>query len=259
MTNLLELGKSMVYDIVNTYKDSFFEYVDENSLDDETYMKIGKALFEDKEKFLDYMNHLYLEDFDWHNSEVESFEFIQEIVDVSIGESGKYVWYNRDETYVPVVEYQDALQQILNKNLVVPCAIENSAGDISQIIHSYDKKLKGYNIVIENEEEDIDVFVEDEKTTTPGIPGIYDYINNIFFEPSQEIASKLSLYLEIDKTKWKVDENGIDMIDRSTNQKIKSDTIFYEFLEELLEKNPAILKKYGIKSANSNIYDVKIQ
>lgn len=253
MNNLLELGKSMVEDIVDTYRDSFFEYVNPKSLDDETYIKIGKELFENKEMFLDYMNYIYLDDFNWHQSEVESFDFIQEIVDVNIGESGKYIWNDRYETYVRLVDYEESLTQILKGKLFIPCCVESSKGDKRIYIDSYDATLNGYNVLAEDEE--TDVFVEDNDDTD----GIFGYLCSVFSEDCPEIAGKLSIYFQIDTTKWTLDKNAKDMINKSTKQKRSAESIFYELINELLESNSDVLKKYGIKGADSNIYDVEIQ
>ena len=77
MKNLLELGKELVSEMKNQYCDSFYKYVDENSLPDNTYVLIGEKLFEDKKMFMDYMNHKYLTDFNWLESKVNSFDFIK--------------------------------------------------------------------------------------------------------------------------------------------------------------------------------------
>lgn len=104
MKNLLELGKSMEQSILKTYKDSYYEYVDFNSLDDETYIKIGKKLFNEKDLFLDYMNHIYLEDFNWYESEVNSFDYILDLVYDSINESKKYNWNEDIGKFMPIIK-----------------------------------------------------------------------------------------------------------------------------------------------------------
>lgn len=96
MKDLLGLGKNLVKEMKDQYKDCFYRYVDENCFNDETYVSVGKELFDNKKMYLDYMNHLYLDDFDWLESEVNSFDFIQELVDVKVEESKKYKWSDEE-------------------------------------------------------------------------------------------------------------------------------------------------------------------
>lgn len=125
MKSLLELGKSLVGEMKCQYKDCFYRYVDENSFNDETYLAIGKKLFSDKEKYIDYMSHIYEEDFDWTQSNVNSFDYIQNIVDIAIKESNKYIWSDEYNAHIPVIKYDSSFRSIPLTNFKNPCCIKN--------------------------------------------------------------------------------------------------------------------------------------
>lgn len=253
MNNLLALGKSMVEDMAKTYEDCFYEYVKADSLDDETYIKIGKELFKDKEKFLDYMNHLYLEDFDWLKSEVNSFDFIQELVDIKISESGKYIWHDNKEQFVPVIEYTESLKNMYKDEFPTPCCVKNLATNKEVFIDSYDDYNKGYNVLGEDKDEELYIFLEE------GIDDIYDYLESELSTPTIELNGMLNMYYEIDQKVWSAKVDDEYMENRITHQKENVRDLFEKCMDELIENNPNILKKYGLNQILLNVHEVNVQ
>lgn len=242
MENLLELGKNLMKEVKSQYKDCFYRYVDENSFEDEIYIAVGKKLFDNKEKFLDYMNYKYIEDFDWLNSEVNSFDFIQDIVDVAIENSGKYYWDEAGEIFIPVINYYDYDKSLCK--LSIPSLMINEEKRICLTMDdSYTR-----------------CFLEDVHTgdkIESKFDDIRESIHNIFNPEIIEINGKLNLYYELDLSVWKAKE-GSNVIHREDKEFIIED-VFTECLEEMVNSNPEILKKYGLNEINLNIHEVYLQ
>ena len=248
MKDLLGLGKNLVKEMKDQYKDCFYRYVDENSFNDETYTSIGKVLCDDKEKYIDYMNHLYVEDFDWLESEVNSFDFIQDLVGAKIQESKKYRWCDKEEAFVSVVEYSDLSRDNYKNILINPCFIRNSITEKELYTQGYNEFDKGYSLF--DESDNTCVFLKDE---------VYNYINSKLSMPTLEINGLLNLYLELDNSVWNAKEDDVDVENRVTKEKRNALDMLGECLEELIESNPDILKKYGLNQIISNIHEVRVQ
>lgn len=251
MENLLGLGKNLVKEMKNQYEDCFYRYVDENSFDDETYISIGKGLFDNKEKFIDYMNHLYIEDFNWLNSEVNSFDFIQDLVDKKIKESKKYRLCDSEEAFVPVIEYSDSLRDNYKDIFSTPCYIRNSIIEKEFYVQGYDEFNEGYRLFDEYNEEWL--FLQDR------VNNIYDYISSKLSTPTVEINGLLNLYLELNNSVWNAKEDDIEIENRASKEKRNVVEVLGECLEELIESNPDILKKYGLNQIISNIHEARVQ
>lgn len=240
MKNLLELGKNLVKEMKDQYKDCFYRYVDENSFNDETYVLVGKELFDNKKMYLDYMNHLYLDDFDWLKSEVNSFDFIQELVDVKVEESKKYKWSDEEEAYLPVVEYDDFVKGNTRDVLIRPCYIVDSKTGKSLCIKGYEEKEIPYGYIYV-----MSVFSEQ---TTETIS-----------EQTIEINGRLNLYLELDNSVWDAKDGDKDIENKITKEKKDSTDLLIECLNELIENNPDTLKKYGLNQIIPNVHEVRVQ
>lgn len=253
MNNLLALGKSMVKEMKYQYKDSFYYYVDENSFEDKTYIDIATKLFENKEKFLDYMNYLYVENFDWLNSEVNSFDFIQDLVDIKISEYGKYIWHDNKEQFVPVIEYTESLKNMYKDGFPTPCCIKNLATNKEVFIDSYDDYNKGYNVLGEDKDEELYIFLEE------GVDDIYDYLESELSTPTIELNGMLNMYYEIDQKVWSVKVDDEYMENRITHQKENVRDLFEKCMDELIGSNPEILKKYGLNQILLNVHEVNVQ
>lgn len=251
MNNLLELGKNIVKDMTETYKDCFYEYVKADSLDEGTYIRIGKELFDNKELFLDYMNHLYVEDFNWHESEVNSFDFIQDLVDVQIHESGKYSWYNKNEQFVPVIQYSESLKSMYKDKLPVPCCVRSLILDKEIYIEGYEDYNKGYTILLEDGETLL--FLEDE------IDALYDYIKSKLAVSTKEVNGLLNIYLEINQKVWEAEADSEYMKNKVTNEKENIRDLFEKCMDELIENNPDTLEKYGLNQILLNVHEVNLQ
>lgn len=251
MKNLLELGKNLVKEMKDQYKDCFYRYVDENSFDDKTYISIGEVLFDKKEMFIDYMNHLYLEDFDWLDSEVNSFDFIQDLVDVKVEESKKYRWCDEEEAFVPVIEYSDELKNTYKDVFLNPCIIRNSTIGKEVHIKGYDDCDRGYNVL--GEDGETLLFFEDK------VDNVYNYIQSKLSMPTLEINGCLNLYLELDNSVWDAKDEDLDVKNRITKEKSNATDLLIDCLEELIENNPDTLKKYGLNQIIPNVHEVRVQ
>lgn len=253
MNNLLALGKSMVKEMKYQYKDSFYCYVNENSFEDKTYIDIATKLFENKEKFLDYMNYLYVENFDWLNSEVNSFDFIQELVDIKVSESGKYIWHDNKGQFVPVIEYTESLKNMYKDEFPTPCCVKNLTTNKEVFIDSYDDYNKGYNVLGEDKDEELYIFLEE------GVDDIYDYLESELSTPTIELNGMLNMYYEIDPKVWSAKVDDEYMENRITHQKENVRDLFEKCIDELIENNPDVLKKYGLNQILLNVHEVNVQ
>ena len=233
------------------YKYGFYRYVDENSFNDETYISIGKLLFDSKEIFMDYMNHLYMEDFDWINSEVNSFDYIQHIVDVKIEQSKKYYWCDDEEAFIPIIEYSDSLKRTYKDGFLNPCLIRNPRTGKEVHIKGYDDFNKGYNVF--DEDGQTLIFLKDEENN------IYDYIQSKLYMPTVEINGLLNLYLELDNSIWNAKDGYEDVENRITKERNNATDLLIDCLEELIENNPNVLKKYGLNQIIPNVHEVRVQ
>lgn len=257
MKNLLELGKEVVLEMKNQYRDSFYKYVDEHSLPDDVYISVGKELFCEKNMFMDYMNYKYLTDFDWLKSEVNSFDFIQDLVHEKIEGSKKYYWHETENMFIPIIEYSECLNVINEDNLAIPCIIRNSATNKSIYIVNYGDVYcdcnNGYLVMDMNDENQKDIFLED------GVDNIYEYLDKKLNPPIIELNGTLNLYFEVDSNRWKVEDEDVNMLDIETGEMREVSDIFISCLDELIESNPEILKKYGLTQIVNNVHSVIVQ
>lgn len=181
--NFLELGKQIVKEMKGKYRDCFYRYVDENSLEDKTYIEIAKSLYDNEELFTDYMKHLVSEEFDWVQSPVNSFDFIHELVDVKLEESGKYYWDEDEECYVPISKSSEL-----------------------------------------------------------------------------ELNGRLHLYMALNENVWKTTEDDNTLENQLNGKKNNAEDIFYRCLNELIEENPSIIRKYGLSEIIiGDLLEVKVQ
>lgn len=100
MNKFLMLGKEMTKDMIRVYKDCYFKYVQIESINDATFEAMGKKLYENKDMFLDYTKHQFEEDFNWEESKINSFDFIQDLVgEFLCKEEGNHYWDEELEVY----------------------------------------------------------------------------------------------------------------------------------------------------------------
>lgn len=99
---LLELGKEIVNSVFERFESNEnFKYINEKDIDKDILVSIGQTLYSNKEMFEDYTKGIYDEEgFDWVNSEVNSIDFIYEIVDKKLNSSPKYYFDDNIKGYV---------------------------------------------------------------------------------------------------------------------------------------------------------------
>lgn len=74
----------------------------------------------------------------------------------------------------------------------------------------------------------------------------------------KEINNTVSVYLEIDETKLEVLDKGL--VKYKDTDKVEScGDLAHALLEELIESNPELLKKYGFNKVNFYIQESKTQ
>ena len=79
-------------------------------------------------------------------------------------------------------------------------------------------------------------------------------MNNI----NKEINSMLNLYLEIDNSVF-VETDDMELKNLKTGVVDTESNFVHDFLYELIESNPEILKKHGFKEVNFQIHESNIQ
>lgn len=116
MSKFLELGKEVTGAIVEGYRESFFAYVKVENIPDAVLESIGRNLYNNKEMFNDYLRFVYEkeEGFDWLDSEVNSYDFIYELVDEEISKLDSYYWSDDAEQYIPRVSITGDAEEFLN-------------------------------------------------------------------------------------------------------------------------------------------------
>lgn len=75
---------------------------------------------------------------------------------------------------------------------------------------------------------------------------------------SKEINSLLNLYLEIDESVL-VKNDNLEIENIRTGTVETESNLVHDFLYELIESNPEMLKKYGFKEFNFQIHDSNLQ
>lgn len=74
----------------------------------------------------------------------------------------------------------------------------------------------------------------------------------------KEINNNVSIYLEIDETKLEVLDEGL--VKYKNTYKVEScGDLAHALLEELIESNPDLLRKYGFNKVNFYIQESKTQ
>lgn len=126
MSKFLELGKEVAEIAIERYKDSFFAYVEVGCIADTALESIGRKLYNNKEMFIDYQRFLFEEEdgFDWLSSEVNSYDFIYELVDEEINGLDSYYWSDEIEAYLPrLIIAEDAVEFLGNTELKEDCPV----------------------------------------------------------------------------------------------------------------------------------------
>lgn len=75
---------------------------------------------------------------------------------------------------------------------------------------------------------------------------------------NREISTLLNLYLEIDNSVL-VETDDFELKNVKTGVVDTDSNFVHDFLYELIESNPEILKKYGFKEVNFQIHESNIQ
>lgn len=116
MSKYLELGKEVAKVMLDSYEESFFAYVKVSDIGDDVLESIGKELYENKKMFDDYQRFLYEEGngFEWLNSEVNSYDFIYELVDKAVENLKSHYWSDDAEQYLPKVTVVGEPEEFLN-------------------------------------------------------------------------------------------------------------------------------------------------
>ena len=161
MEIFLKLGKQVSEIVIERHRTSYLAYVDADSMEDNTLKKIGEALISDKDKFYDYIRFLTDEEgFDWAESEVNSYDFVEEIVSYSLDECDEYCWNGEWEAYMKTVylseinSSEDVLNVISEVSLNNPRMIMLDKKDYSYITLVEIKRDSIYELCIP---EDLDI------------------------------------------------------------------------------------------------------
>lgn len=103
MEKYLNLGKEISQEVLARHKDSYFAYVSVEYMKDETLINIGKTVISRKDKFEDYMRYKSGEEgFDWSESPVNSYDFIEDVVSQNLDECREFMWNGEEESYMRV-------------------------------------------------------------------------------------------------------------------------------------------------------------
>lgn len=109
MEMFLKLGKEISREVLSRHKDSYFAYVDVEYMKDETLINIGKTVMSRKDKFEDYMRYKSGEEgFDWSESSVNSYDFIEDVVSDNLNTCTEFMWNGEEESYMRVA-YPDEI------------------------------------------------------------------------------------------------------------------------------------------------------
>lgn len=91
--NFSQLGKSMVQEMINTYKDYYFRYVNTIVIKNEVFNELGKKLYANEKAFLDFMKSQYDDNFLLKDAESDAFDFVHSLVEEYIcSEEGNHKW-----------------------------------------------------------------------------------------------------------------------------------------------------------------------
>lgn len=104
-----------------------------------------------------------------------------------------------------------------------------------------------------DDENQSEIFLED------GVDNIYKYLEEELKLPTIELNGSLNLYFEINSNRWRAKDKDINILDKETGEVKEANDVFISCLDELVESNPDILKKYGLNQILSNVHEVTVQ
>lgn len=119
----------------------------------------------------------------------------------------------------------------------------------------------GQNLVKEmkNQYKDSSYRYIDELDTMDTIDTIPKHKVEMVYGNTMEINGLLNLYLELDNSFWDAKEDSTHMENRTTGEIVDTMDMLGTCIDELIQNNPCILKKYGLKQIIPNLHEAKIQ
>ena len=235
MSKFLELGKEVASIIISGYKDSYFSYVDVNDIPDKKLEDIGKALYKNKPMFDDYQRFLYESEdaFDWYASEVNSYDYIYNLVEGTIASLDNFHWNDESEQYIKRIniptntDVREFLSSIEAVYMIPKIIVLNE--ELNDYIVFFSSASQEY-VCIEHMNPSLDFSSAD-------CIGVEDFV--------EEIASLIESYNEFNSELSRVDSKSIackswDYI--SIDSSVKDVNLFFTHLDNIKLKESFINK-----------------